>query len=287
MPNAEVTVDGQESKVTATSDESGHVIFNNLQPADYTITGILHNIGTETKVLTTSSFNIAGNDIAITLSHNDPRFTLAGSVINKNQSKPEGGVTVTASNISQNSTASAQSSATDGKFNIQLDAASDFTVSGKKAGFISNIEKVSTKELKRSTTLYVSLQLMVEELIPDKTIALSNIYYDTGSSAIKSAASPDLDKLVLFMNDNLNVKIEIASHTDSRGSGAANKKLSQARAQAVVSYLLKNGIAKNRLIPKGYGESRLINGCDGTIKCTDLQNEKNRRTEFRILSYGK
>jgi peptidoglycan-associated lipoprotein len=121
----------------------------------------------------------------------------------------------------------------------------------------------------------------------DKTIALSNIYYETGSSAIKSAASPDLDKLVLFMNDNPIVKIEIASHTDSRGSAAANQKLSQARAQAVVSYLLKKGIAKSRLIPKGYGESKLINGCDGTIKCTDLQNEKNRRTEFKILSYGK
>jgi outer membrane protein OmpA-like peptidoglycan-associated protein len=287
LPNADVTMDGPESKVTATSDERGHVIFNNLQPADYTITGALHNIGTETKALTTSSFNIIGNDIAITLSHNDPRFTLTGSVVNRNQSKPEGGVTVTASNISRNSTASAQSSVADGKFSIQLDAASDFTVSGKKAGFISNIERVSTKELKRSTTLYVSLQLVVEELMSDKTIALSNIYYETGSSAIKSAASPDLDKLVLFMNDNPIVKIEIASHTDSRGSAAANQKLSQARAQAVVSYLLKKGIAKSRLIPKGYGESKLINGCDGTIKCTDLQNEKNRRTEFKILSYGK
>jgi len=287
LANAEVTLDGPNGKTTSTTDVNGHVSFNNLPAGSYSVNGVLHNINTDTKTLNATSFDAPGKDIDIALSHNDPRFSLTGTVINKTTGKPEGGVIITATNVSQNTVINTSSADNNGSFSIQLDAGSDFSISGKKAGFISNIEPISTKGLNRSTTLYVSLQLIVDEVRPEKTITLANIYYDTGSSAIKPSASTDLEKLALFLTDNPGAKIEIASYTDSRGSATKNLKLSQARAQAVVSYLLKKGIVKARLIPKGYGESRLVNGCDGTKKCTDLQNEQNRRTEFKILSYGK
>ncbi len=86
-----------------------------------------------------------------------------------------------------------------------------------------------------------------------------------------------------FLKDNPELKIEIDSHTDSRGSAANNLKLSQARAQEVVNYLQKNGIDKARLIAKGYGATRLVNGCKVGVKCTDAQNEQNRRTEFKVI----
>jgi outer membrane protein OmpA-like peptidoglycan-associated protein len=236
------------------------------------------------QAISKNNFDIPGNEIKMNIKHNDPRFTLNGIVNNKSTNQPEGNVTINITNITQNSSVDGQSRAGDGTFSMQLEAGSDFTVSGKKAGYISNIEKVSTKGLNRSTTLYVKLELGIEQALPDKTISLSNIYYDLGSSKIRPNASSDLEKLVKFLKDNPDVKIEIASHTDSRGSAATNLKLSQARAQEVVNYLQKNGIAKSRLIPKGYGATRLINGCAKGVKCTEAQHEQNRRTEFEVLN---
>ena len=283
LSSAEVTIIGPGGKLNAITDTAGHVIFSNINSADYVISGSLNGIPTTTGQLSKSDFNIPGQEIKINLTHNDPRFTLSGTVNNKSTNKPEGEVAVNVDNISQNSTNNVQSQPNDGTFNIQLEAGSDFSVSGKKAGYISNIEKVSTKGLNRSTTLYVKLQLGIEQALPDKTITLSNIYYDTGSTKIRPAASSDLEKLVRFLKDNPTLKIEIDSHTDSRGSAVRNLKLSQARAQEVVNYLLKNGISKTRLIPKGFGATRLVNGCKVGVKCTEAQQEQNRRTEFKVM----
>lgn len=284
LPAVKVTVNGQGGKLDAFTDANGRVTFNNVQADDYTVSGTLNGISTTNQQLSKKGFDIPGQEININITHNDPRFTLNGTVSNKSTNKPEGNVSVSVINTTQNSSVSAQSQAVDGTFNMQLEAGSDFTVSGKKAGYISNIEKISTKGLNRSTTLHVNLELGIEEALPDKTITLSNIYYDTGSAKIRPTASSDLEKLVKFLKDNPDLKIEIASNTDSRGSAKRNLILSRARAQAVVNYLLKNGIAKNRLIPKGYGATRLVNGCKPGVKCTEAQHEQNRRTEFKVVN---
>ncbi|MGZ3755516.1 MAG: OmpA family protein [Mucilaginibacter sp.] len=283
LPLVEVTVNSPDGKLTMLTDATGKATFNQLKAADYTVSGTLNGIATTGQQLLKAGFDIAGADINLAITQNDPRFTLTGTVINKGTHTPEGNVSVGADNLTQNSSNSAQSLPGSGVFSLQLAAESDFVVSGKKAGYISNIEKVSTKGLTRSTTLYVKLELGVEQALPDKTIMLSNIYYDTGSSKIKPIASSDLEKLVKFLKDNPDVKIEIDSHTDSRGSAILNMKLSQARAQEVDNYLQKNGIDKTRLIPKGYGATKLTNGCKPGIKCTEAQHEQNRRTEFKVV----
>jgi outer membrane protein OmpA-like peptidoglycan-associated protein len=283
LPGVDIVINGPEGKTNISSDINGMATFNAVKAADYSISGTLHGIGTNVQPVTKSSFNVAGNEIGVKLVHNDPRFTLNGVVTNKSTNKPESGVTITAVNTANNSSTSS-ANLEDGTFGMQLNAGGDFTISGKKAGYISNIEKVSTKGLNRNTTLYVKLELGMEEARPDKTITLSNIYYDLGSVKIKPAASSDLEKLIRFLKDNPGVKIEIASHTDSRGSAAKNKTLSQARAQQVVNYLQKNGIDKNRLKPKGYGATRLVNGCKPGIKCTEARHEQNRRTEFKVIN---
>ena len=80
------------------------------------------------------------------------------------------------------------------------------------------------------------------------------------------------------------ITIEISSHTDSRGSGGANQELSESRARSVVNYLIARGINSSRLVAKGYGENRLLNRCANGVSCTEKEHERNRRTEFRILS---
>ena len=129
------------------------------------------------------------------------------------------------------------------------------------------------------TTFYVAFKL--DRLALNKTFVLENIYYDLDKFNIRTDAAVELDKLVQILKDNPTVKIELSSHTDDRATDAYNNKLSQNRAQSAVDYIVSKGIEKDRLVAKGYGETRLI------IKKaqTEEEHQKNRRTEFTILSY--
>jgi len=91
-----------------------------------------------------------------------------------------------------------------------------------------------------------------------------------------------LDKLADFLLKN-NLKIELSAHTDSRGSNSYNQRLSQARAQSCVDYLIKKGVAKSNIKAKGYGEYQLVNKCKNGVKCSEEEHQENRRTEVKIL----
>ncbi len=110
------------------------------------------------------------------------------------------------------------------------------------------------------------------------------IFYASSSSKITPEAGKIIDKYLLsLMREKPAIRVEIMSHTDSRGNDQYNKSLSQQRAQAVVNYLVKKGINRGRLVAKGYGESRLVNRCANGVKCSDAEHKQNRRTEFRII----
>ncbi|MFZ4543051.1 MAG: OmpA family protein [Saprospiraceae bacterium] len=112
---------------------------------------------------------------------------------------------------------------------------------------------------------------------------LLHIYYDFDQSFLREEAVPELEKLFTLLKDNPTYVIELGSHTDSRGSNAYNKRLSQRRADVVVKWLVKNGIEKDRLVPIGYGELANVNNCKDFIPCSEQEHQMNRRTEFRIL----
>ena len=80
------------------------------------------------------------------------------------------------------------------------------------------------------------------------------------------------------------VTVELASHTDSRGTKESNVDLSERRAQAVVNYLMTKGVHASQLVAKGYGETRLTNRCSDGVTCTEREHLANRRTEFRIIN---
>ncbi len=110
------------------------------------------------------------------------------------------------------------------------------------------------------------------------------IFYQLNSARITKSSEKIIDRhLLSLMRQKPGLRIEIMSHTDSRGSAAYNKRLSQQRAQAVVDYLVRRGISRNRLVARGYGETRLVNRCRDGVNCSDSQHQRNRRTEFRII----
>lgn len=79
------------------------------------------------------------------------------------------------------------------------------------------------------------------------------------------------------------MKVELGSHTDSRGSDSYNQKLSQNRAQSAVDYITSRGISSARISAKGYGESVLLNKCADGVPCSDQEQQVNRRTEFKVI----
>lgn len=129
-----------------------------------------------------------------------------------------------------------------------------------------------------------SLTIELEKLSTGKQIALEDLFYDLNKWNIRPDAALVLDKLAQILTENPNVKIEIGSHTDSRGTAETNMKLSQRRSESVLAYLVKKGIAPTRLVAKGYGESQLINKCADGVNCTEDEHQENRRTVIEILN---
>jgi peptidoglycan-associated lipoprotein len=114
-------------------------------------------------------------------------------------------------------------------------------------------------------------------------ITIENILYDLDKSDIRHDASLILDKLLKVLTDHPKMTIELRSHTDSRATAVYNLKLSDQRAKSAAAYLFSKGIAKDRIIGKGYGETMLLNKCSDGVSCTEAEHQVNRRTEFKVL----
>ncbi len=113
-----------------------------------------------------------------------------------------------------------------------------------------------------------------------ETFVLRNVFFDFDQSSLKKESFVELDKLIDYLNQNKNLKIELGGHTDNQGSEEYNQKLSLDRAKTVYEYLITKGISSNRLTYKGYGKTKPIATND-----TEEGRAENRRTEFKIISY--
>ncbi len=112
-----------------------------------------------------------------------------------------------------------------------------------------------------------------------KPILFKDVYFDFDKNFLTEDAAEILDETVAILNKNTNLKIEVAGHTDNKGSSEYNKILSEKRAKVVFDYLVDKGINKERLSCKGYGED--ISVADNTTKDG---RQKNRRIEFIIIN---
>lgn len=130
--------------------------------------------------------------------------------------------------------------------------------------------------------LRFDLEIVLDKIIKNKEINLENIYYDFDKWDIRTDATPTLNKLAEVLINNPEIKIQLASHTDCRGTSSYNQTLSQKRAQSVVDYLILQKIAPERLTAIGYGESKPAVNCECN-KCTEDEYQANRRTSFTIL----
>lgn len=282
-----VSIDGPAVAEKSTTDANGVAAkLTAVKNGTYEVIGEKNGIKTPILILTDADFNTSSKVIFKEIFHDDPRFTLIGETfdcaVERNLPNINTILTNNGNRINSN-----QISDAEGKFIYQLDPQADFTVVANQQGRYSQTELVTTKGLDRSQTLYVTLKLGVCDLEKDGSWVLKNILYDFDKSNIRSDAALVLDNVVAIMKQNPSLRIELSSHTDSRGDGIYNQKLSQRRADAAVAYLVDNGVMRNRLVAKGYGESKLLNHCGNGVECAEELHQENRRTEIKVLEYVK
>ncbi|MFD1144779.1 OmpA family protein [Larkinella insperata] len=115
-------------------------------------------------------------------------------------------------------------------------------------------------------------------LAPGKAVTLNRVYFDQSSYMLRPESYTQLNQLVALLKSRPDVRIEISGHTDNVGDPRLNLALSENRARVIMSYLVANGIAENRLRSKGYGQTQPIAAND-----TEENKRKNRRVEVRLL----
>ncbi len=124
----------------------------------------------------------------------------------------------------------------------------------------------------------ITLNIALEKVSVGSVAVLNNIFFDFNSYTINNKSISELQKIISFMNENAEVRIEISGHTDNIGTESYNQNLSTQRAQAVTDYLIAGGISSKRLISKGFGSTKPISSND-----TEEGRQLNRRIEFKIL----
>lgn len=176
-----------------------------------------------------------------------------------------------------------------GKFQACLASGCDFTILAEKAGFQAATTQVTTVKLRSSRSLTVEIHLkagspdaLSEPIREGTVIILEDLFYDFNKSSIRSREARALEGLSKLMLQYPSMEIELGAHTDSRGSGEYNLKLSLKRADSAKEFLVQRGIAAHRIKAFGYGETRPRNHCRDGVPCSESEHQYNRRTEVKV-----
>jgi outer membrane protein OmpA-like peptidoglycan-associated protein len=173
--------------------------------------------------------------------------------------------------------------AQDSFYYTMLPTERDFKILARKEGYFAGNTKVSTKNLPQ-TLDSLRADVKLKKVIINKEYRLSNILYEFDKATLTQSSKAVLDTLYDIMHENPSFVIELASHTDGKGNDPYNMRLSQARAQSCVDYLIKRGIEKKRMIPMGYGMRKPIAPNKNEDGSDNPDGRAiNRRTEFKIL----
>lgn len=170
-----------------------------------------------------------------------------------------------------------QSNTETGEYLVSLPSGRNYGFSARAKDYLFHSENLIIPPT--TTVQEITLNMLLNKIKVGSKIILRNIFFDFNKTTLRPTSTGELDRLAKMLKDIPKLKIEISGHTDNVGSDAYNKKLSEGRAKAVVDYLIKKGIASDRLTFVGYGESQPIESND-----TEEGRQMNRRTEFKVLS---
>lgn len=194
----------------------------------------------------------------------------------------------------------------DGSFEQKINPNVDYVFLGTCKGYLNHKEQLRVEPVEESEE-YV-LQFPLASITAP--VLIDNIFYDFDKATLRPESTTALDELIKLLNENPNVTIELSAHCDYLGRDEYNKRLSQKRAENVVTYLIEHGIPADRLSPVGYGEEKpkvvkkkltekypFLKENDVLTEVfikalpeeqQEICNQLNRRTEFIVLrtTYG-
>lgn len=212
------------------------------------------------------------------------KATIDGNVTDKQTEEPIEGAAITFKDSDGNSYTTLTTDAS-GYFSTEINKYHKYTIRASHQNYDTD-EKSSTPGLE-SQSVDFQLQKNKEQIISGtdlaKVLNIPMIYFDFDKANIRPDAQVELEKIVATLNEYPQLKLNIRSHTDSRGNDAYNKALSQRRATSTMDYIVSKGIDSSRLKSEGLGESELINNCSNGVKCSEAEHQKNRRSEFIII----
>ena len=165
--------------------------------------------------------------------------------------------------------------AQEGKYEKEIPQLGWYLITASAEGYLNATDSIEATDDGLSP---FSRDLYLSPIEVGLTVRLKNIYFDFDKTTLKDESFPELNKVVEFLKQNETVEVEISGHTDSKGSDDYNLNLSQGRSQAVVDYIIGQGIEDFRLTAHGYGEGKAIDTND-----TDMGRANNRRVEFTVM----
>ncbi len=269
-------------------------IFNIGEPINSPLDDFTFIINSETGIGYFASNRDGGNgsDDIYKFKQNAPLIInclqeLAGTIYNKENNETIAGASVVLLDDS-GTVISETFSLKDGSFNFhEISCEKTYAIRVMKNNFspdevIFSTSFVHAEKLNKSLYLNPITPIVIGADL-NELLDLNPIYFDYDKSFIRHDSELELQKVIEFMKEHRNLKIDVRSHTDSRGRDAYNLKLSQQRNTSTLAYLIEGGVFENNLTGKGYGETQLKNGCSNGIKCSKEEHQLNRRSEFIIV----
>jgi outer membrane protein OmpA-like peptidoglycan-associated protein/tetratricopeptide (TPR) repeat protein len=274
---------GQEKRIVTTSD-SGTFNFLMTPGKEYHIITEKEKYQSDSVEIETADMAIASTkNLSIGLNKKPDLTTLEGKILSSDSRRSA----ITDAKVrlvdSQSGEERFAMTSKEGKYkfdNVPVDHT--FRLDAKKKNFVS-------MPIEITPDLLASSEVISSNLVMNKAndiVTIDKVYYDCDKYFIRPDAEPVLTNIYHMMESNPKMRIELRSHTDCRSSDEYNQVLSEKRAKAAVDYLVKKGIDANRLVSKGFGESMPVIPCDCSSgkACSESDYQKNRRTEFKILS---
>lgn len=201
---------------------------------------------------------------------------LKGKILNCNLNSPITGKITVTDNTTQEVIGIYTPNSSTGNYIVILPAGKNYGVSVEAPGYVFYSKNIDIPFLEHYQE--IDDQICMEQLKKGTKIVLRNVFFDVDKATLRKESEAELERLVELLNNNKSIKILISGHTDSDGNDDHNLRLSDARAKAVVDYLISKNIAGSRLTSKGFGETKPIMPND-----TPENKQMNRRTEIEII----
>jgi len=203
---------------------------------------------------------------------------LKGTIKSCDESKPIAATIVVTDNTTGKKIGIYNSNSSTGKFTVILPAGKNYGIAVEASNYLFYSKNIDVPLLNHY--LEIKDTICMERIKVGSSIVLRNVFFDVNKATLRPESEAELERLSEILVHNPTIKIQISGHTDSDGNDDHNLKLSDARAHAVVDYLVnKKSISQDRLSWKGYGETQPVAPND-----TPENKQLNRRTEFEILS---